>query len=123
MAVRGEQFKPKPTRSPQCPLHQVPMSYNAENIRWECKVKTCKQISFPEVGAKRGQPIIGKGGLEVTRIHLGDGHHVFLRASDNNVMLDVTDFLEAVEQQNKNGQHVIRLTLTDIDPAGDMDTD
>ena len=79
-------------KGPLCPVHELLMHYSAEEGLWTCAETGCTQVSFPRSEASKGKPIVGRGDVEVfvmTDGHTGEDHY-FLRATDNNVMIDLT---------------------------------
>lgn len=96
MGVRTEPVTVKKKRGPRCPVHDVPMAYDAENVRWKCTDLKCRQIAWPENDADNGRPVVGRGDLEVVLIDDPEGGkegRVLIRAMQNNVMVDITDCL------------------------------
>lgn len=89
--------KPVKDKRPRCPLHEVPMEYYIEELHWSCPTEGCAQIAFPRAEVSKGRPIVGRGDLEVFVMTDPDSgrQHVFLRALENNVLLDITDICSA----------------------------
>lgn len=97
MAKKLKARNPQVKKSgPECVLHEgTLMEFVVEEARWECPEPGCTQKAWPEAEVANGRPIVGKGAVEV--VLMNDDKtgkpHAFLRAMDNNVMIDVTEHL------------------------------
>lgn len=105
----------RPSNKPPCPTHSVEMAYDPARMVWGCTVPTCKMIALPkdDIDAGKGKPRIGEGKLEIVRQHDGRRDRWLLRAPDNNVLLDITEYMTRVETDDSafRGSPVIEVTL------------
>ncbi len=84
---------------PTCPVHKsVDMSFNAIRQVWECKEMGCKLIARPKQEQAEGTVVLGKGNIEMRLVYTDPGVEPrVVLMSDNNVALDVTDFVDMVQ--------------------------
>lgn len=93
-ALRAVKNDVKVPSKPQCRLHGTDMTFDPASMRWSCSEPNCTIVAYPKQD-DQGRPIAGKGELEFVRFTDEDGMvHIFLRAVDNNVMLDVTGYMD-----------------------------
>jgi len=69
------------------------MVFDAEVMVWHCIEQGCKMVAYPQVELGTRKPVIARGELEV--IASEGGEPMFIRATDSNVFLDVTDYVES----------------------------
>jgi len=84
---------PTQDKRPTCPLHDLKMPYNIDELRWECPRQGCAQVVFPKATVENGRPVLGRGEVELFRMLNPDTgqYHYLLRSSENNVMIDITE--------------------------------
>jgi hypothetical protein len=75
-------------RKPGCPKHLCEMAFDLETMVWKCPEAGCTMVAYPkeDIEAGKSKPRIGRGLIELVKM---DGHW-FLRAPDNNVLIEVT---------------------------------
>lgn len=90
-------------RKPKCPVHTViDMKFNAVRGVWQCSQDGCKMIARPSNESDTDQITLGKGQLHV-RVFI-DPKNVestlptVVLMSDNNVALDITEYVQRVMQ-------------------------
>lgn len=114
---------PSTTRSgptkPGCPVHGGEMAFNPSVMAWTCVVDPCSMVAYPreDFDAGKGKPHVGEGILEIVK----HGPRWYLRAPDNNVMIDVTDYLNrASDGTDKAGAfYDVSLRLRNITVVGE----
>ena len=93
-SLRAQKNDVKTPTKPNCRLHGTEMVFDPATMRWSCTQTGCGIVAYPKQD-DQGRPITGKGELEFVRFTDEDGFvHIFLRAVDNNVMLDVTMYMD-----------------------------
>jgi hypothetical protein len=94
------------------------MIYQPEHMYWTCPDRQCAQVAFQREDIEEGKPILGRGILELVMIDDPSGSKLgrfILRTIDNNVMIDVTDYLAVVpvEPKTKAGAWEVLLMVHD----------
>lgn len=110
---------------PNCRLHGGEMKFDPATMRWVCTVAGCGIVAYPKHD-DQGRPITGRGALELVYFRDRDGDpHIFLRAVDNNVMLDITSYMleSGIEAETHDGQaiygvHLVLERVTMLDKYG-----
>lgn len=114
LKVRVEENKvTKPKAGPNCPIHVTRMEYEPIRGVWTCQEPDCQQVSFPPSVLETGKPIYVEGTLELLRVKDPDGSkqgRLLLRVRERNVMVDVTDYVDAWARQ-ENGTYRVRMDV------------
>lgn len=95
---KGAAQAKKTVNRPTCPVHKTTdMKFNPIRAVWECAEAGCKLIARPKTDQADGQVILGKGNVELRLVFTDPGVQPrVVLMSDNNVALDVTDFIDIV---------------------------
>jgi hypothetical protein len=113
--LKGEKLRPrKPQGIPLCPIHSMEMEYVTESMHWACPDKACAQIAFPREEIEEGKPVVGRGIVELVMIDDPDGNRLgryILRTIDNNVMVDITDYIKGIPKQNGDDSWSLELKM------------
>lgn len=87
-------------KRPLCPYHGTQLNFSAAELTWTCPTEGCTTKKYPKtlLEEQGGYPIVGKGRLDVMK-YTSDGEDTYvLRASGNNVVLDITDMISEIEE-------------------------
>lgn len=92
-----------PPRKPKCNSRdheeRVEMVYDPEEGLWKCPEPGCKMIARPKTDVPIGGVTLGKGRLDIRVLFTDAGKKPsILLVSDDNVALDVTEFVEDMEK-------------------------
>ncbi len=89
------------------------MVFDAPTLVWRCPEQDCAQIALPrhEVEEGKGKPVVGEGSIELVRVKTRRGPHYLLRATENNVVIDITKHMVSAVD-NPNG-YDLRLMFRD----------
>lgn len=80
-------------KAPVCKDHDTEMIYDPVEMKWRCGIQGCNLVARPKRDSDDKTVIIGKGGIQLRLIfHEGERHVMMI--SDDNVALNVTDFVD-----------------------------
>ncbi len=85
-----------PSMKPGCVIHEVTMNFDSSLLVWACPMSDCAQIALPrqDIEDGKGKPTVGKGQLDILVMNPDSrSPRYFIRAQENNVLLDVTDYV------------------------------
>lgn len=102
------------SHKPVCPTHTLDMAYDPDRMVWGCTVDLCKMIALPkeDVDQGKGKPRIGTGILELVHQKTAKGDRWYLRAPDNNILIDITANLRRADhERDGRGGTTVEVTL------------